>query len=361
LRIRDEGDVIDRFATEAIERKVDLAIIAGDLFDNRRPSPLEILLAVRALRRLSDAGIWTALTPGNHDGMGTIADPETHTLLWMSLWASELSMDRVRVFPRPFVGPFGPVVLVSVPYPHKRAYDVSHAELPIEARIEAVSRDVGHAIEEYAIDAFDEKHGAPSVPRVFVGHMSLVSARLGAERAMQMGWDVTVSPEVLAPFDYAALGHIHQQQQAAPNAWYAGSPLYFDFAEEGEPKGFLLASIARGVAPEVSRIQTDTRGIRTVTWGGSGAATIKEGDIVRVVASVAVDAVEEQQIVAGLYEQGASWVEFRSEVEVQKARARSEIDPASGMTEMLREWCSVTEREYDDELERTAAELIASF
>lgn len=51
----------------AIEQRVDLVLIAGDLFDSPKPSPATVELVARELRRLDDARIRTALVAGNHD------------------------------------------------------------------------------------------------------------------------------------------------------------------------------------------------------------------------------------------------------------------------------------------------------
>lgn len=56
-----------RTIDEAIERKVQVVLITGDLFDNVHPSESSILFVKKELRRLVDAGIWTIIIPGTHD------------------------------------------------------------------------------------------------------------------------------------------------------------------------------------------------------------------------------------------------------------------------------------------------------
>jgi len=51
----------------AIEQRIDLVLIAGDLFDSPKPSPSTVDLVTRELRRLDDARIRIALVAGNHD------------------------------------------------------------------------------------------------------------------------------------------------------------------------------------------------------------------------------------------------------------------------------------------------------
>jgi exonuclease SbcD len=63
----------------------------------------------------------------------------------------------------------------------------------------------------------------------------------GSERNV-LGQAEQVDPALFSGFDYAALGHLHRSQKAAPNAWYAGSPLAYSFDEAGETKHVLSAA-----------------------------------------------------------------------------------------------------------------------
>lgn len=51
----------------AIEERVDLVVIAGDLFETHRPESATLALALRELRRLEAAGVALLTVPGNHD------------------------------------------------------------------------------------------------------------------------------------------------------------------------------------------------------------------------------------------------------------------------------------------------------
>jgi DNA repair exonuclease SbcCD nuclease subunit len=51
----------------ALSRKANLFLIAGDMFDNPFPSKSNILFVAENLKELTDAGIYVAVIPGNHD------------------------------------------------------------------------------------------------------------------------------------------------------------------------------------------------------------------------------------------------------------------------------------------------------
>lgn len=261
-RSDDFANTLMRFADRACDLKVDVAIMAGDLFHTRRPVPRDILALMKAINRLQDRGITTLIAPGNHDGMDAVGDPRTHALSWMS----ELPPTNVHVFTEPFshylhdgTGAFG---VVAVPYPHRRSFDVLMPDATPEERTEEISRRLENAIEVM----YDKvaAMGAGHEPIIFVGHLSTLGAALGTEVTMRFGWDVAIRAALLDRFDYAALGHIHKQQQVGASAWYAGSPEYMDFGEEGQPKGFILANVQRGKPPVIEVIDSEPRVMQTI-------------------------------------------------------------------------------------------------
>ena len=66
-RRRDQRRALTRIADLAIEREVDLVLIAGDLFDSPDPDPTDVEAVTRELMRLGQSGKRTFAIPGNHD------------------------------------------------------------------------------------------------------------------------------------------------------------------------------------------------------------------------------------------------------------------------------------------------------
>ena len=65
--------ILERAVDGALDQKVDLVVIAGDLFETHRPEPVLVQHAVAQLSRLEEAGIRVVTVPGNHDEI-TYAD-----------------------------------------------------------------------------------------------------------------------------------------------------------------------------------------------------------------------------------------------------------------------------------------------
>lgn len=60
-------EAFDRLVGVALREQVDFVVLAGDIFDQNRPSYRDYLHLLSGLERLSDAGIPTYLVTGNHD------------------------------------------------------------------------------------------------------------------------------------------------------------------------------------------------------------------------------------------------------------------------------------------------------
>lgn len=274
----DTAATLERFVDVAIESDTQVAIIAGDLFNTRHPTPRQLHTATKALSRLDHHEILTLITPGNHDGPSTIGDTETHTLGWLQA----VDFMYVRVFLGNWSGIVETLVgedvfVVAMPYPHKRAYDVELAHLPLEQRVIEASKRFSEQVEALASQQV-------KLPRLFIGHCTLSGASLGTERQMQMGWDVELDPKALQSFDYAALGHIHRQQHVQDTpAWYPGSPSYISFSEEADPKGFLQVEFDHGET-RVSTVPSNPRPIRSIELKpGVEPTPFEPGSVVRLI------------------------------------------------------------------------------
>lgn len=256
-RLRDTDEMLNRFCAAAAKHRPDLAIITGDLFDTRSPKPREEAIAVRFLNQLGLFCEWVLLD-GNHDGRWVISDPGSATLRFLS----EMPWENGTVITDPGITKVGPsgnltAAIVSVPYPHKRAFDVVRADLPDQERHEALVK----ALEE-SIAALHEQAVAESpadLPIIFAGHLTAIGSMVGSERMMRPEDDVSVGSHVLDLFDYGALGHIHRQQKVGIKSFYPGAPEYINFGEVGQQKGWLLVDVEHGKAPVVSVIDSQPR------------------------------------------------------------------------------------------------------
>src|SRR3978361_2208951 len=65
--LREQEAVLSRLAQVVAEERVDVVLVAGDVYDRAVPSADATAVLDRAVMRLRDAGAAVVLTPGNHD------------------------------------------------------------------------------------------------------------------------------------------------------------------------------------------------------------------------------------------------------------------------------------------------------
>ncbi len=258
-RVMEFERVLTKMVGYADEHEVDVVLIAGDLWDNRNPSMTMLRIFATFADRITAAGRKLLYVSGNHDGASTLGDETSHALYWLKV----LNKAGVTVYTRPTIDiikvAHGEFVMVAFPYPHRRAItglDESRSAMSPEELVIEGGRKMTELIAAYRDEAFNG-HGSEGRPVIFMGHMTALGARTASERLMKMEWDIAVDLDVLAPFDYAAMGHIHKQQALGKNVWYPGSPINIDFSEAGTAKGFLLVDVQPGHDPVVTPLPSD--------------------------------------------------------------------------------------------------------
>jgi exonuclease SbcD len=332
-RVRDFLDRLDEVIDHAIEHQADLAIFAGDAFKNRDPEPTQQREFAARIKRLADA-VPTLLLVGNHDMAGMVAKASSMDIF------QALDVSGVILGDRPdgrvVETRRGKVYLAWMPYPSRNR---------LLAREEYQGKSIEElelALRQVVSDILTELAGraeSHDMPRVLAGHLAAAEAKLGSERTVMLGRDVSVFTSTLAgpAWDYVALGHIHKHQDLnpdrRPSVVYSGSLERIDFGEEGEPKGFCWVELARGgtrwsFVPVHSRpfktIRLDMREEDDPTASTLAAVeeTDVEGAIVRVIVRLRPDqqaGFREREVETALAQ--ASSVVIVREVEAE-ARAR---------------------------------------
>lgn len=327
--LADTERILAAIAESAVEHDVDIAVFSGDVFHVRRPGPAEILSFVSFVTRLTSGGITVVVGPGNHDGPGTINDPSGKSAAWMAA----ARMPGVHAFPEPFIGVVesttgGPIAVASLPYPHKRSFDTS---LPFGSQ-EQRMRAVGIESERFIRNAGSRIR--KDMPSLFVGHLSVLGSKVGAEAAFAIGWDVTVEPDVFDEYDYAALGHIHKQQRISDVAWYAGSPDRQDFGEVTD-KGWLIVEVEAGERPSITQVMTP--GLRPfVTLGGDPD---QWPDVDGAVVRLRCEQSDAAALGVLLRKRGAGWVKVEAAAPIaQERQERVTVTPETTVYDGLVRW-----------------------
>ena len=224
-------DSIRSMAELVQKHRIDLVLIAGDLFDSPGPTTADVAQSCSAIGSLQVPAL---VIPGNHDHGGPGS-------LWHQRWFQRLA------------GELAPNLEVLLrPEPLSRA---GVTVLPCPLLRQAESLDPSHWVRGLdPVDLGDQ-------PRVVLAHGSVhgFSAADGDDENPPPALnrlDLEALPKGLV--DYVALGDWHGLKQISSNAWYSGCPEQDRFPRGDDYRSgqVLLVQLERGSLPVVEVVST---------------------------------------------------------------------------------------------------------
>ncbi len=246
IRGRSRADehraVLAEIVQIAHDQEVDLAIVAGDLFDSAAPSPESEEIVYAALLALADSGAQVIVVAGNHDNPWRLkaVQPLLDRAAQIHAAATLARPDQggvIQVETRS--GQSARVVLF--PFLSQRQIVRASDLMGEDAKAHAESYDSRcRGLLEQLCGGFDE-----SCVNLVVAHLMVQKAEPGGgERSVHSGLDYQI-PAAAFPtrfVHYVALGHVHKAQSLNANIpiWYSGSPLHLDFGDTDRRKCVLL-------------------------------------------------------------------------------------------------------------------------
>ena len=231
------------------EEKIDLVVVAGDLFDRPRVSAEAEAAAFEFFLGLRELGVPALVISGNHDSRPRL---EALAPLLELAGAHVRGELRVRGEGGAVRRDWGEAALL--PFLSERRA-VKAAQL-----LEADEGSWQHGYSETVGRLIANLTGGfgPGRINLLVAHLTLAGANLklgGGEFSFYVGNSYAVDPAYLpTSATYVALGHIHRQQKVtdAPAAWYSGSLVQLDFGEgEDAERGVLVVELEPDRPPVV--------------------------------------------------------------------------------------------------------------
>lgn len=214
---------------DILERKLDAVIHGGDVFHHARPTWQSLRHFIRQMRRLEQAGIPTLVIAGNHDTPRIRTGGSAFSVL-------ELALPDIR-----FVCDYEDV--------HEIKTFAAH-----NLHVQAIPHGALTNPDGAFVRAVDGKRN------VLVTH-GVASGILTPGMQAEPGEQELDSHLFDDPgFDYIALGHIHQAQQAREKAWYSGSTERFGWGDVNAEPGYNLVEMSEpGSPPTVNHVSIPAR------------------------------------------------------------------------------------------------------
>lgn len=210
----DFYDVFNEVVDIAVRERVDAVIHAGDFFDSPEPSNRAYLYAIRALRRLSEAGIPFLVIAGQHD------QPK-----------------RAEVSPLKVLEEVGVARLLALGEPSTHVIKLRGGELGVTA--------IPYAAPEVMQKWVKSLRRPEAGKRVLVAHLLLRELGLPAEAHLSI-------PELnAASYNYVALGDYHRRYEARAGGTpvvYPGSTEALSINERSDERYVALVDLSKGEA-----------------------------------------------------------------------------------------------------------------
>jgi exonuclease SbcD len=262
-RIGEQREFIDWLCETADEQKVDLVLVAGDIYDTYNPSAAAEELFYEAMDRLGGKGRRAVVViAGNHDNPERLcaSSPLAYKngIILLGYPNSDAGDYRIEAGGIS-VADSGPgwlelcvpgcehhAVLLTMPYPSESRLEEVLSQEAEEGILQKAYSDKIAGI----FAALGAKFRKDTV-NLIVAHLFLLGGSTSdSERTLQVGGAMTVDPDVMpAMAQYAALGHLHRPQRIKNGTCpiiYAGSPLAYSFSETGYSKAVYLVDVVPG-------------------------------------------------------------------------------------------------------------------
>ena len=227
---------VDHLLEVVAAERVDLVVVAGDVYDRALPHVDAVRLADEALARLAASRAKVVLTSGNHDSA-------------QRLGFSSRLIDAAGVFIRTDASTVGTPVLLDDEHGTVAVYGIPYLD-PDSVREPWGLAGRSH---EAALTAAMARVNADRATRdarsVVLAHAFVAGAQPSdSERDISVGGVSLVPTSVFDGVEYAALGHLHGRHTLTETVRYSGSPLAYSFSEAAHLKGSWLVDLgARGV------------------------------------------------------------------------------------------------------------------
>lgn len=223
---------LDHLVDTIREHRIDVVVVAGDLYDRALPPVDAVRLFDRALGRIRATGARAVLISGNHDSMTRMSFASG--LIDASGVHLRSSLDGIGT-PVVIDDEHGPVAFYCLPYLEPEIAR-HHWDLPERGHTAAVG---------YAMDLVRADLSRRTDTRAVVLSHAFVTGGepSDSERDISVGGASHVPVSVYDGVDYVALGHLHGRQTITPSVRYSGSPLAYSFSEEHHTKGYWVVDL----------------------------------------------------------------------------------------------------------------------
>ena len=241
----DQEYILKQIADLAGEKQPDAVVIAGDIYDKAVPSAEAVEVFDKFISRLNEAAprAEIMIVSGNHDS-GTR----------VNLFRSVLQRHKIHMIGLPPQTPEEYIEKVTMPdeFGNVNFYLLPFVKPSMLKAIVGTDESGNNLTYDETLRRLLQRENINTRERnVLVSHQFYLPAGTDPDEVERMDSEIVtvgnvdeVCADVLQPFDYAALGHIHNPMQVGSDRFrYCGTPLACSVSEAGQQKGIIWVKI----------------------------------------------------------------------------------------------------------------------
>jgi len=228
---------LDWLLLTLVEQKIDVLLIAGDVFDtaNAPASAQQQLYQFLCAAKLKTPHLQVVIIAGNHDSPTRLEVPMPFLSAFDMVVIGQVTRQHQQIDVERMVIPLknrqGEIKAWCLAIPFLRPSDVPKVDNAKDAYLEGIA-----ALYQQATDcALDKRETGQAI--IAMGHCHMLGSQVSedSERKLVMGGIESLSSAIFAPeISYVALGHLHLAQKVGGDdrVRYSGTPLPMSFSEE---------------------------------------------------------------------------------------------------------------------------------
>lgn len=235
-RLDEQAQVLDEIASVCDSEKVELVLIAGDIFDTYTPcAEAEELFFAKIKKIATNRAV--LIISGNHDdgvrlsAVSPLSEEQGVYLIGNARLPVSIKQTDRTVRPTQsgkgytvFENAQGEkVYIATLPYPNEARFKEEKSTLEYAERI------------RFWIDE-SVSGNTDNLPSILLAHIFVAGGKVSeSEREIDLGGLRAVGVDDLPNTQYIALGHLHKKQHIGKgHCYYSGSPLQYSFDESAD-------------------------------------------------------------------------------------------------------------------------------
>jgi len=232
-QLEEQKLFLDWLSQYIIDNKIDILLVAGDIFDTGMPSTQSLRLYYDFLINIRNTNCkHVVITAGNHDSPGNINAPK-ELLNALSIYVTGKITDNVEDEIFKLTIDNQDIIIAAVPF--LRDQDIRRAVAgedfeQIEMRYKTALINHYNKVADYCNSIKQN-----NIPVIGMGHLFVTGGKTSdSEQFIYVGNLGDIGADDFSNvFDYLALGHLHRPQKVAgkEHIRYSGSPVILSFSE----------------------------------------------------------------------------------------------------------------------------------